>query len=38
MGEDNKNLFNTILSEFLQRYQFALPEILTEPNEKATES
>jgi len=38
MGEDNKNLFNTILSEFLQRYQFALPEVLTETNQEATES
>ncbi len=35
MGEDNKNLFKHILSEFLQRYQFELPEILTEPNEEA---
>ncbi|MFT4574793.1 MAG: hypothetical protein ACI85E_002000 [Marinomonas primoryensis] len=38
MGEDNKNLFKQILSEFLQRYQFDLPEILTEPNEEATPS
>ena len=38
MGEDNKDLFKTILSEFLQRYQFDLPEILTEPNEEATVS
>lgn len=38
MGTDNKNLFNQILNEFLQRYQFDLPEILTEPNEEADES
>jgi len=38
MGEDNKDLFKTILSEFQQRYQFDLPEILTEPNNEATES
>ena len=28
MGEDNKDLFEKILSGFLERYQFALPEIL----------
>lgn len=38
MGEDNKNLFRKILSEFLQRYQFDLPEILTEPNENTNQS
>jgi len=31
MGEDNKNLFKNILSAFLARYQFDLPEILIEP-------
>jgi hypothetical protein len=36
MGEDNKSLFRKILSEFLQRYQFDLPEILTELNEEET--
>ena len=35
MGEDNKNLFKQILTGFLQRYQFDLPEILAEPNEEA---
>lgn len=38
MGEDNKDLFKKILNEFLQRYQFDLPEILTEPSLEATES
>lgn len=30
MGEDNKRLFEKILSTFLQRYQFDLPELITE--------
>lgn len=34
MGEDNKNLFKLIFNEFLQRYQFDLPEILVEPTEE----
>lgn len=34
MVEDNKNLFKKILNEFLQRYQFNLSEILTEPNKE----
>ncbi|MDH5937489.1 AAA family ATPase [Vibrio splendidus] len=38
MGEDNKKLFKKIFSEFLQRYQFDLPEILTDPNEEANPS
>lgn len=29
MMEDNKNLFKDILANFLERYQFQLPEILT---------
>lgn len=30
MGEDNKKLFKNILQEFLNKYQFYLPEILVE--------
>lgn len=29
MGEDNKNLFRQILSDFIARFQFELPEILS---------
>lgn len=29
MGDDNKDLFEKILKEFLERYQFDLPEIIT---------
>lgn len=38
MGEDNKDLFKTVLNEFLARYQFDLPKILMEPNEEVTTS
>lgn len=38
MGDDNKNLFKDILSAFLERYQFDLPEILTDPNQEATQA
>lgn len=33
MGEDNKILFQRILSGFLDRYKFDLPELLSEPKQ-----
>ena len=30
MGEDNKDLFRRILTDVLDRYQFALPELASE--------
>ncbi|CAH1525785.1 Anticodon nuclease [Vibrio owensii] len=33
MGEDNKELFKVIFEEFLKKYKFDLPEILTDPEE-----
>lgn len=36
MGEDNQNLFREILSEFIDRFQFDLPEILGNPAARAT--
>lgn len=38
MTEDNKELFEKILEEFLERYKFELPEIFTEPTSKANQS
>ncbi len=35
MGEDNKNLFRRILTDFLTRFQFELPEILGSPPAQA---
>ena len=32
MGDDNKQLFQNILSAFLDRYEFDLPELLIEQN------
>ena len=32
MGDDNKQLFSNILTAFLDRYQFDLPELLNEQN------
>lgn len=34
MGDDNKKLFGKILKDVLNRFQFALPELITEPNPK----
>lgn len=38
MGDDTKDLFKNILSAFLAKYEFALPELLTEkPQKPATQ-
>ncbi|RMO98876.1 hypothetical protein ALQ30_200534 [Pseudomonas syringae pv. persicae] len=31
MGEDNKNLFRRILSDFISTFKFALPDLLDAP-------
>lgn len=36
MGEDNQDLFRNILSSFINRFQFDLPEILGEPTKVTT--
>jgi hypothetical protein len=36
MGEDNKNLFRRILNDFVDRFQFDLPQILDGPTSRAT--
>jgi hypothetical protein len=35
MGEDTKQLFQSILSAFLNRYQFDLPEMITDTTTRA---
>lgn len=35
MGEDNQSLFREILTDFIGRFKFDLPEILNEPNQEA---
>jgi hypothetical protein len=37
MGEDNKDLFRRILSDFVTKFQFALPEILDIPSGTAAQ-
>jgi len=37
MGEDNKDLFKKILSAFLDRYQFELPDIITINTQQANQ-
>ncbi|MEQ1531902.1 MAG: anticodon nuclease, partial [Methylococcales bacterium] len=37
MGEDTKQLFKTILNTFLTRYQFDLPEMITDITAQANQ-